>query len=113
MATPLLVGLGVAGAAFAARAGIRAVQALKSRPMPKMKIPGMGAGGYIQGGFKETMDAAEAKLILSFEASSKPTMEMVKENHKRIMKLNHPDLGGSPLLAAKVNEAKTLLLKQR
>ena len=32
-----------------------------------------------------------------------------QEAHKRIMLLNHPDKGGSPYLAAKINEAKDFI----
>lgn len=63
---------------------------------------------YYRGGFEPTMTKREASLILSLNTS--PSADKVKQAHKRIIVLNHPDKGGSPYIAAKINEAKSKLL---
>ncbi|EYC43512.1 hypothetical protein Y032_0491g2399 [Ancylostoma ceylanicum] len=62
---------------------------------------------YHRGGFEPKMTRREAAMILGLPATAKPNR--IKEAHKRIMIANHPDRGGSPYLAAKINEAKDLL----
>ena len=55
------------------------------------------------------MTKREAALILGVRESA--TAERIKEAHRRILIINHPDKGGSAYLGAKINEAKDLLLK--
>ncbi|PAA67160.1 hypothetical protein BOX15_Mlig017835g2, partial [Macrostomum lignano] len=64
---------------------------------------------YPPGGFEVKMSKREAARIL--EVSQTASKNKIKEAHKKIMLLNHPDRGGSPYLASKINEAKDVLEK--
>lgn len=71
---------------------------------------GVGVGAkYYEGGFEPTMTRREAALILGVRESS--SVSRVKEAHRKLLILNHPDAGGSTYMAGKINEAKELLLK--
>jgi len=62
---------------------------------------------FIEGGFKDKMDMEEAYSILALPTNAKRAD--VLERYRVLMKANHPDLGGSPYISAKVNEAKDFL----
>ncbi|SBT75575.1 mitochondrial import inner membrane translocase subunit TIM14, putative [Plasmodium ovale] len=60
-------------------------------------------------GFERNMSKSEAYKILNINPTS--NKEKIREVHKQLMLKNHPDNGGSTYIAAKVNEAKDVLLK--
>lgn len=64
---------------------------------------GRGSGANVE------MDVEEAYRLLGLERGA--TADMVKEAHRRLMRQVHPDAGGSSYLAAKINQAKELLLR--
>ncbi|KAF2486570.1 hypothetical protein BDY17DRAFT_291712 [Neohortaea acidophila] len=103
VATVLAVGVGVAAAAFFGRAGLVALRKYRG---------GTNALGraFYKGGFEKTMNRREAALIL--ETSERGvTKDMIRKKHRALMIKNHPDRGGSPYLASKINEAKEFLEK--
>ncbi|CAI4602333.1 CNT_collapsed_G0035420.mRNA.1.CDS.1 [Saccharomyces cerevisiae] len=57
------------------------------------------------------MNSKEALQILNLTENTL-TKKKLKEVHRKIMLANHPDKGGSPFLATKINEAKDFLEKR-
>ncbi|CAH8826429.1 unnamed protein product [Trichobilharzia szidati] len=94
-----LIGIGVAGRYLTRRINVGSITEL-------VKLSGLNEK-YYRGGFEPNMSKREAALILG--VSQQSSKNKIKDAHKRIMLLNHPDRGGSPYLAAKINQAKDML----
>ena len=85
--------------------------AAKSEKNAKMEqnIPESSGGkNFYKGAFEPEMTKREAALILGVRASA--SKERIREAHRRVLMLNHPDTGGSTFVATKINEAKEMLL---
>lgn len=64
---------------------------------------------YYEGGFDDMMTRREAALILGVRETS--SAARIKDAHRKLLVINHPDTGGSTYISGKINEAKELLLK--
>jgi DnaJ family protein C protein 19 len=75
---------------------------------------------YPIGGFNDMMTRHEAAAVigvkcaivrLSDDSEQALTRRKLAERYKKVMMLNHPDRGGSPYLAMKINEARRVLMR--
>lgn len=77
-----------------------------------MRFPGRGGdqamGRKQPASHSSRMTPAEALRVLGLQEGA--SAEEIRAAHRRLIVQNHPDQGGSDYLAAKINEAKDVLL---
>ncbi|XP_032681563.1 mitochondrial import inner membrane translocase subunit TIM14 isoform X2 [Odontomachus brunneus] len=112
MATAIAAGVGLAIVGFTGRYLLKRMPNLSQKMAETMKMldsQSLANSKYYKGGFEPKMTKREASLILGVSPTAGKIK--VKEQFKKVMSVNHPDRGGSPYIAAKINEAKDMLEK--
>lgn len=117
--TLMVGGIALATSAYAAKIAVEQYEAYKARPVVKDTstttssrtgggfFSGFSSKNFYDGPFEATMTRREAALILGVRESA--SIERIRNAHRKLLILNHPDTGGSTFLATKLNEAKDML----
>lgn len=78
------------------------------RPLSQLLLSSRSGNAASQRPVENSMSVEEAREVLGVGAGA--NREEVINAHRRLMQKLHPDRGGSDYLAARVNEAKAVLL---
>ena len=93
--------------------GVRLIEAYFDRRFPgwrdAQQADGERSGGRTRGG-AAAMSEDEAYEVLGLQKGS--SAEDIARAHRNLMKKLHPDLGGTTSLAARINEAKDILMRR-
>jgi hypothetical protein len=68
---------------------------------------------FYTGPFKSEMTQYEARLVLGVTEAEAKDAKLITKKWRTMMLKNHPDTGGSPFMAAKINEAKEIVMGEK
>uniref|UniRef100_A0A670ZQZ8 Mitochondrial import inner membrane translocase subunit TIM14 n=1 Tax=Pseudonaja textilis TaxID=8673 RepID=A0A670ZQZ8_PSETE len=93
----IVVGLTIAAAGYAGRYALQAMKQMEPQVKQTLQsLPKTAFSGYYRGGFESKMNKREAALILGVSPTANKAK--IREAHRRIMLLNHPDKGSLPVV---------------